>query len=65
MNTAVPGSRAPNAVALPPVWGDAVLPLEPAAAYRSDQFLKVPVMIGGNRDEGTIFTAYWRARTGP
>ncbi|WP_161880820.1 carboxylesterase/lipase family protein [Deinococcus alpinitundrae] len=54
----VPGSRAPNTVALPPVWGDAVLPLEPAAAYRSGQFLKVPVMIGGNRDEGTIFTAY-------
>ncbi|GAA4020846.1 carboxylesterase/lipase family protein [Deinococcus rubellus] len=58
MNVTVPGSRAPNAVALPPIWGDAVLPLEPWAAYRSGQFLKMPVLIGGNRDEGSLFTAY-------
>lgn len=58
MNVTVPGSRAPNAVALPPIWGDAVLPLEPWAAYRDGQFMKVPVLIGGNRDEGTLFTAY-------
>ena len=54
----VPGSRAPNSVALPPVYGDAVVPLEPLAAYRSGQFMQIPLLLGGNRDEGSIFTAY-------
>ena len=58
MDVRVPGSRPPNAVALPPIWGDAVLPREPYGAYAAGQFLKVPALIGGNRDEGSVFTAY-------
>ena len=58
MGVPVPGSRPPNAIALPPIWGDTLLPREPGAAFRAGQFLKIPVMIGSNRNEGSIFTGY-------
>ncbi|TSA80540.1 carboxylesterase family protein [Deinococcus detaillensis] len=58
MNVTVPGSRAPNAVALPPIYGDAVLPTSPYQAYQTGLFTHVPVLIGTNHDEGTLFTAY-------
>ena len=58
MSVPVPGSRPPNAVALPPIWGDALLPREPGAAFKAGPILKVPIIIGSNRDEGSIFTGY-------
>jgi para-nitrobenzyl esterase len=58
LSAAVPGSRAPGTVALPPIYGDALVPRKPYDAYQSGLFTKVPVLIGGNRDEGTPFTAY-------
>ena len=58
IETAVPGSRAPGTVALPPLHGDALIPRRPYDAYQGGLFTKVPLLIGGNRDEGTPFTAY-------
>ncbi|WP_420593521.1 carboxylesterase/lipase family protein [Deinococcus sp.] len=58
MGIPVPGSRPPNAIALPPIWGDDSLPREPGAAFRAGPAVRVPVMIGSNRDEGTVFTGY-------
>ncbi|WP_293913872.1 carboxylesterase/lipase family protein [Deinococcus sp.] len=58
IETAVPGSRAPGTVALPPLYGDALIPRKPYDAYQGGLLTKVPLLIGGNRDEGTPFTAY-------
>ncbi|MBB5234839.1 carboxylesterase/lipase family protein [Deinococcus budaensis] len=55
--TPVPGRRAPGAVALPPVYGDAVVPRAPAEAFRSGEVHRVPLLIGSNLDEGTLFAA--------
>ncbi|GAA5513140.1 para-nitrobenzyl esterase [Deinococcus carri] len=57
LRTPVPGRRAPGSVALPPVYGDDVLPRSPQEAFRSGQINHVPLMIGSNLDEGTLFTA--------
>jgi para-nitrobenzyl esterase len=43
----------------PPVWVPVfdghVLPREPAEAFRAGKFNKVPIILGSNRDEGTLF----------
>lgn len=57
LNTPVPGRRAPGSVALPPVYGDAVLPRSPGEAFAAGQVNRVPVLIGSNLDEGTLFVA--------
>lgn len=57
LSTSVPGRRAPGAVALPPVYGDAVLPRSPQEAFRTGQINRVPLLIGSNLDEGTLFVA--------
>jgi para-nitrobenzyl esterase len=57
LTTPVPGRRAPGAVALPPVYGDAVVPRSPAEVFRSGEINRVPLMIGSNLDEGTLFVA--------
>lgn len=53
----VPGTRAPGAVALPPVYGDATVPLAPAEAFRRGAVHRVPLIVGSNQDEGTLFVA--------
>ena len=40
-----------------PVTGTTVLPIDPMTAFGSDGAAKVPMMIGGNRDEFTFFVA--------
>ncbi|WP_051935494.1 carboxylesterase/lipase family protein [Deinococcus sp. YIM 77859] len=55
--TEVPGRRAPGSVALPPVYGDAVLPRSPQEAFQTGAVNRVPVLIGSNLDEGTLFVA--------
>ena len=40
-----------------PVTGTTVLPVDPMTAFGSDGAAKVPLMIGGNRDEFTLFVA--------
>ena len=40
-----------------PVSGTAVLPVDPVTAFAEGQAARVPVMIGSNRDEFTIFVA--------
>lgn len=57
LTTPVPGRRAPGAVALPPVYGDAVLPRPPGEAFGAGQVNRVPLLIGNNLDEGTLFVA--------
>ncbi|GMA14031.1 carboxylesterase family protein [Deinococcus metallilatus] len=57
LTTPVPGRRAPGSVALPPVYGDAVLPRSPHEVFQSGEVNRVPVMIGSNLDEGTLFVA--------
>lgn len=39
-----------------PAYGTAFLPTDPRAAIRSGDFTKVPVVIGGTRDEGRAFS---------
>jgi len=38
-----------------PVFGDAVVPLSPAEAFASGQFVRTPVIVGTNADEGRLF----------
>ena len=45
-------------VPLPPVYGDALIPLRPQDAFAQGQSLKVAVMLGINREEGQIFEPY-------
>jgi len=42
------------------VVGDSVLPLDPAEAFRTGQFNRVPVLAGTNRDEGNLFSVLYR-----
>ena len=51
--------------ALPgPVTGTAVLPVDPVAAMAKDDAARVPVLIGTNRDEFTLFVALQYLRLG-
>ena len=38
-----------------PVFGDALVPLSPAEAFASGQFVRTPVIVGTNADEGRLF----------
>ena len=38
-----------------PVWGDPVVPLEPAAAFAGNRYRAVPAIVGTNQDEGRLF----------
>lgn len=38
-----------------PVWGDAVIPEEPARAFAEGRYRPVPVIVGTNSDEGRVF----------
>lgn len=38
------------------VRGTRILPVDPAAAVRTGRFARVPILIGGNADEGRTFT---------
>lgn len=57
LDVPVPGSRVPGAVDLPMVSGDRVLPRAPAQVFAAGAGLRVPVLLGTNRDEGTLFVA--------
>ena len=47
-----------------PVTGTAALPVDPVAAIADDQAARVPVLIGTNRDEFTLFVALQYLRLG-
>jgi para-nitrobenzyl esterase len=47
-----------------PVTGTVVLPVDPMTAFGSDGAAKVPLMIGGNHDEFTLFVALQYLRLG-
>ncbi|WP_234009123.1 carboxylesterase/lipase family protein [Deinococcus sp. NW-56] len=57
LTTQVPGTRAPGTVALPPVYGDGTVPVGPAEAFRRGEVHRVPLIVGSNQDEGTLFVA--------
>lgn len=38
-----------------PVYGDATVPVAPPLAFARGDFIKVPVIVGSNRDEGRLF----------
>lgn len=57
LDVPVPGNRVPGAIDLPLVWGDRVLPRAPAEVFAAGAGLRVPVLLGTNRDEGTLFVA--------
>lgn len=38
-----------------PVYGDALTPLSPAEAFASGRFIRTPVIVGTNADEGRLF----------
>jgi para-nitrobenzyl esterase len=48
---------ATSEVPLRPVYGSAVLPEAPDAAFASGHFHRVPVMVGSTRDEGRLLVA--------
>ncbi|ADY26692.1 Carboxylesterase [Deinococcus proteolyticus MRP] len=45
-------------VPFPPLHGDATLPRDPAEVFAAGNQQRVPVLIGSNLDEGTLFTAW-------
>jgi para-nitrobenzyl esterase len=47
-----------------PVTGTVALPTDPVAAFGRRDFARVPVLIGGNRDEFTLFVALQYLRLG-
>ncbi|WP_102126374.1 carboxylesterase/lipase family protein [Deinococcus planocerae] len=57
LGTPVPGQRAPGSVDLPPVYGDGTVPRAPADVFADGTINRVPVLIGSNLDEGTLFVA--------
>ncbi|MEF2278963.1 carboxylesterase/lipase family protein [Deinococcus sp. YIM 134068] len=57
LRTPVPGRRAPGSVDLPPVYGDGTVPRAPRDVFEDGSFNRVPVLIGSNLDEGTLFVA--------
>ncbi|SMB95821.1 carboxylesterase/lipase family protein [Deinococcus hopiensis] len=57
LTTDVPGVRSPGSVALPPVYGESVVPRAPKEVFASGTIPRVPLLVGGNRDEGTLFVA--------
>lgn len=57
LEVAVPGNRVPGAVEFPLVSGDRALPRAPAEVFAAGGGLRVPVLLGTNRDEGTLFVA--------
>ncbi|KQQ97735.1 carboxylesterase/lipase family protein [Deinococcus sp. Leaf326] len=57
LDVPVPGSRVPGAVELGIVSGDRALPRPPAEVFAAGAGLRVPVLLGTNRDEGTLFVA--------
>ncbi|CAN5401055.1 carboxylesterase/lipase family protein [soil metagenome] len=38
-----------------PVYGDALVPLSPAEAFATGRFVRTPVIVGSNADEGRLF----------
>ena len=48
-----------------PVTGSAVLPVDPITAFAEGRAARVPVLIGSNRDEFTLFVALQIAAAGP
>ncbi|MFV0622480.1 carboxylesterase/lipase family protein [Sphingomonas sp. ac-8] len=38
-----------------PVWGEGVIPTEPARAFAESAFQRMPVIVGTNSDEGRLF----------
>lgn len=47
-----------------PATGTAVLPVDPVAAFAAGDAARVPVLIGTNHDEFTLFTAFQYLRSG-
>lgn len=54
----VPGRSVIDPVPLPPVHGDAFVPLPPLTALRDGWAAPVPTLLGINREEGQIFEPY-------
>ncbi|EIM80636.1 alpha/beta-hydrolase, partial [Stereum hirsutum FP-91666 SS1] len=49
--------NASTSFAFTPGYGDVVVPLSTNEAFTTGEFVKVPLLIGGNRDEFTLFIA--------
>lgn len=45
-------------VPLPPVYGDALIPLAPPQAFEQNRSMNIPLLLGSNREEGQIFEPY-------
>lgn len=45
-----------------PVYGDAVVPLSPAEAFATGRFVRTPVILGTNLDEGRLFAVEVRSQ---
>ena len=55
ISTPIPGRGELRFLPLTPAYGDVSLPTEPAAAFRGGKAPRLPVLLGTNRDEGTLF----------
>ena len=47
-----------------PISGTDALPVDPISGFANDRAARVPVLIGTNRDEATLFLATWILRLG-
>ena len=56
--TRSPGLTFPGAVPFPPVYGDSTVPRAPGEVLRQGLAPRVPLLIGSNRNEGTLFAAW-------
>lgn len=65
VNTPLPGTFVPGSIRLPPAYNTPLLPEDPRKAFAEGKVIKVPLMIGSNRNEGTPFTAYLTPKTVP
>lgn len=54
----IPTNRLVDAVPLPIVYGGKFLPLDPKQAFATGQFMRLPVLLGSNSDEGRILSGY-------
>ena len=56
--TRSPNAAFPGAVPFPPVYGDSTVPRAPAEVLRQGLSPRVPLLIGSNLNEGTLFAAF-------
>lgn len=57
LGTPLPGAGLNTFVPFGPLYGDRVLPRSPAAVFAAGEGAPVPLLIGGNLNEGTLFVA--------